>query len=99
MDPTRVILGPVTTEKSERLKAQRTYTLRVNADATKVDIAIVLQRFFGVEVQQVRIQNVKPKWKTGRRGIVIRKRDPWKKALVTLTAKSRALDLANFKAT
>ena len=99
MDSTRIILGPVTTEKSERLKGQRTYTLRVHPQATKVDIFTTLQKYFGVEVQSVRIQRTKPKWRETRTRAVIRKRDPQKVARVTLKPKSKALDLANFSTT
>jgi ribosomal protein L23 len=98
MDSTRIILGPVLTEKSERLKGDSTYTLRVHPQATKVDIFTALRKHFGVDVQSVRIQNVHSKWRRGRAQVWIRKRDPVKLARVTLKPKSKALDLANFQA-
>ena len=99
MDATRIILGPVSTEKSERLKGKCTYTLRVHPQATKVDITTALQRYFGVEVQSVRIENLRPKWRQGKTRTWIRKRNPQKIARITLKPKSKAFDLANFSAT
>ena len=51
MDLTRVIIGPITTEKSERLKAKdnRVVTLRVSPDATKIDVKSALKRFYDVD--------------------------------------------------
>lgn len=96
MDLSHLIVGPVLTEKGERMKADRTYAIRVHPDATKVDITLALQRLYGVEVEGVRTLWVHGKWRRGKRGAPLRKRAPWKKALVRLTSKSKALDLAAF---
>lgn len=96
MDPTRVILGPIVTEKAERLKAARQFCVRVHPHATKVDIKNALRRFFDCAVTSVRIGWVGPKYRPIRMGIM-RKRDPFKKATVTLAKESKPIDLAVFR--
>lgn len=98
MDLTRVILGPVVTEKAEALKigAHRIYTLRVDQNATKVDVRNALQKYFQVEVDSVRVMRTRPKSRTLGAGSM-EKRHRSKKMLVTLAKDSAALDLASFK--
>ena len=96
MDLTRTIIGSIVTEKAERLKMQRTYTLKVAGGATKVDIKNALRKFFDVEVTSVRVQRVRAKKRPFGRGEMT-KRKPYKKVMVTLASGSKALDLAQFK--
>jgi large subunit ribosomal protein L23 len=97
MDPSHVILGPVVTEKAERLKAkQRTYTLRVAPRATKVDVAHALKALYDVDVESVRVLWTRPKARLLGQNAVMEKRHAAKRALVRLTPKSRSLDLAAF---
>lgn len=97
MDLSRVILGPIVTEKAERQKAEaRTHTLRVAKRATKIDVKSALKKFYDVDVTNVRVVRVPSKHRAVRGG-VMEKRHPYKKVLVTLGAKSKALDLASFK--
>ncbi|MFA7682517.1 MAG: 50S ribosomal protein L23 [Candidatus Peribacteraceae bacterium] len=97
MDLTRVILGAVVTEKAERLKSQRTYTLRVAQQATKVDVVAALKRYYDVEVKSVRVMRVISKVRPFGRGGMMQKRHPYKKVCVTLAPKSKVLDIATFK--
>jgi large subunit ribosomal protein L23 len=100
MNLANVILGPVVTEKAERLKAagpRHTHTIRVAPEATKIDVKNALKRFYDVDVEQVRIMHVVEKTKPFGAGKVMRKRHEMKKALVTLSAKSKPLDLASFQ--
>lgn len=100
MDLSRVIIGPMVTEKSERLKAQgktKVYTMQVRNDATKIDIKAALQKYYDVEVASVRVQNTIGKTRMVGNNRAIQKRKPARKALVTLTANSKPLDLASFK--
>lgn len=97
MDLTQIILGPVVTEKAERGREQRTYTLRVAPQATKIEIEKALRRFYDVDVESVRVQRVRSKTRVLGNARVITKRHAWKKALVTLSEKSKALDLVQFK--
>ncbi len=99
MDLTRVIIGPVVTEKAERLKAEarHTYTLHVADAATKIDVKNALRRFYDLDVESVRMIRVRSKERPMGRGITMEKRHSFKKALVTTKLKSKALDLASFK--
>ena len=97
MDLTRVIIGPVLTEKSERLKPSRVHMLRVAPDATKIDVKAALRKFYDVDVSSVRVQRVVAKRRAIGAGKTMTKRHPWKKVIITLSEKSKALDLADFK--
>lgn len=97
MDLSRVILGPVVTEKAERQKADaKTYALRVSPRATKVDIRAALKRIYDVDVLDVRVLRVGGKLRAIGRTRTMQKRHPYKKAIVKLAPKSKALDLTAF---
>lgn len=94
-----MIIGEVTTEKSERLKAaNRVYTLHVHDHATKVDVQNALKTYYDVDVVSVRMLNVGPKSRLFGNNKTMQKRARAKKALVTLAPKSKNLDLTTFKA-
>lgn len=98
MDLTHVILGPIMTEKAERLKAAaRTHMIRVAPQSTKIEVTQALERFYDVTVDSVRVQNVGGKSRELKPGTRMEKRHPYKKAIVTLTADSRQLDLSSFR--
>lgn len=97
MNLTQVIQGDIVTEKAERLKGQKVHTLKVHPKATKIDVGNALRRYYGVEPAAVRIVKVRAKTRTVGRGKSIQKRDASKRALVTLSAKSKSLDLSNFQ--
>ena len=82
MNPRNVIIKPVISEKSYALLAANKYTFRVHDKATKTQVRQAVEQIFGVRVQGVRTQNVKPKPK--RRGFHSGYRRQWKKAVVTL---------------
>ena len=98
MDLSRVIIGPVVTEKAERLKSGsvHTYTLQVAPWATKIDVKNSLKTFYDVDVTKVRIIKTQAKLRDAGAGKMIEKRHAFKKALVTLGAKSKALDISAF---
>lgn len=97
MELSRVILGPVVTEKAERLKAQNTYTLRVAGQATKIDVKNALRKYYDVDVAVVRVLNTVPKRRLIGAGVVMEKRHRNKHMIVRLAKKSKPLDLAAFK--
>ncbi len=97
MDLTRVIIGSIVTEKAERLKSQKTYTLRVASDATKVDVRTALKKFYDIEVSSVRSLRTTSKSRTAGKTVIV-KRQPFKKVLVTLAEGSKQLDITAFKA-
>jgi large subunit ribosomal protein L23 len=79
----RLILGPRITEKSTRIgDAHRQVVFRVVQEATKPEIKKAVERMFKVEVDRVRVLNMKGK----RKGFARRegRRSDWKKAYVTL---------------
>ncbi|MBI2636387.1 50S ribosomal protein L23 [Candidatus Peregrinibacteria bacterium] len=94
-----VIIAPIVTEKAERLKASdvRTYTLRVDPRATKVDVINSLKMFYGVDVSAVRIIKTQAKKRDLGAGKTMEKRHACKKAMVTLKPKSKALDISDFQ--
>ncbi|MDB4978734.1 MAG: hypothetical protein JWM56_920 [Candidatus Peribacteria bacterium] len=99
MDLTRVIMGPIVTEKAEILKASdthRTYTLRVSPKATKVDVKNALKRFYDVDVVSARVLNTRPKTRAVGKG-TMEKRHRMKKMFVTLKKGSKTLDLSSFR--
>lgn len=98
MDLSRIILGPIVTEKAERQKAARSYTLSVHNAATKVDVKTALTKFYQVEVASIRVMRTPTKSRKLGAGKVMTKRHPSKRMMVTLTDKSSALDFSKFKA-
>lgn len=97
MDLSRIIVGQVVTEKSESLKAMRTYTVQVAPSATKVDVANALRKHFGVEPTSIRMILVRPKTRSVGPNKVFTKRHRSKKAIVTLSKDSKPLDIATFQ--
>lgn len=82
-----VLLGPVVSEKSSIVAdANGQYTFRVTTDATKREIAKAVEKLFEVQVENVKVINVKGKNK--RFGQIQGKRSDWKKAYVRLKAGS-----------
>jgi len=79
----KVLLAPIVSEKTSRasdLSGQ--YGFRVMTDANKREIARAVELMFGVEVDRVRVLNVKGKQK--RFGQRLGKRNDWRKAYVRL---------------
>lgn len=97
MELSRVIIGPVATEKAERMKAAHTYTLRVHPDATKIDLKNALRRFYDVDVAGVQVLRTRPKTRMVAQGKFMEKRHRTKRMIVRLTKKSKALDLTSFR--
>ena len=82
-DLRRVIVRPLVTEKSMRLKEeQNAITFQVVPDANKVEIRHAVEAIFNVKVAQVRTATVQGKPK--RMGRFQGRRPSWKKAVVTL---------------
>jgi large subunit ribosomal protein L23 len=79
----KVLLGPVISEKST-LAADRNnqFVFRVVPDATKLEIGRAVELLFDVQVDDVRVLNVKGKRK--RFGARSGKRPDWRKAYVRL---------------
>lgn len=82
-DPRQVVVRPLMTEKSMRLKDERNaVTFEVVPDANKVEIRQAVETIFNVKVRAVRTSTVEGKLK--RMGRHAGRRPSWKKAVVTL---------------
>ena len=88
--PYDVIIKPVITERSMDDAQNKKYTFKVATDANKTEVKLALEEIFGVEVKKVNIMNVKGKVK--RMGRTSGKRPDTKKAIVTLTPKSKEIE-------
>ena len=88
--PYDVILKPVISERSMDDAAKKKYTFKVATNANKTQVKLALEEIFGVEVKQVNIINVQGKMK--RMGKNIGRTSASKKAIVTLTAKSKEIE-------
>jgi large subunit ribosomal protein L23 len=97
MELSRVIVGPMVTEKAERLKVGRTYTMKVATAATKIDVKKALKEFYDLDVTSVRVMRVRPKSRIVGPSRTFTKRHPYKKVCVTLGEKSKPLDFSQFK--
>lgn len=81
-----ILLEHIITEKAtEATSHANQYTFKVDSSANRVAVKQAIEAQFGVEVDTVRIANVKPKFKQDRmrRGQVSR-RSGYKKAIVRL---------------
>ena len=82
-DPRQVVVRPLMTEKSMRMKDERNaVTFQVVPDANKVEIRQAVETIFNVKVRAVRTSTVEGKLK--RMGRHQGRRPSWKKAVVTL---------------
>jgi large subunit ribosomal protein L23 len=90
-DPRDVLLAPVVSEKSYGLLDERQYTFVVAPDANKTQIKIAVEKVFGVKVLSVNTLNRPGKRKRTRTGYG--KRKDTKRAIVTLSAESRTIDV------
>ena len=82
-DPQKIILKPLITEKSTKLKETgNSVAFVVSKKANKIEIKQAVQKMFDVHVETVRTMNVHGKVK--RMGRFEGKRPDWKKAIVTL---------------
>ncbi|MCQ2508261.1 MAG: 50S ribosomal protein L23 [Dorea sp.] len=89
-----VILKPVVTEKATGFEMEEAnkYTFLVHVDANKSMIKEAVEKMFdGVKVAKVNTMNCEGKAK--RRGRVVGKTAATKKAIVTLTADSKKIDI------
>jgi large subunit ribosomal protein L23 len=84
-DPRKVLLGPVVSEKSYGMIAERSkYTFKVHPEAHKTEIRQAVESIFKVTVLDVNVSKVPAKPK--RRGMSAGTRPGWKKAVVTVAA-------------
>ena len=86
-----VIKRPVITEKSMNAIEENKYTFEVDTRANKTLVKQAVEAAFDVKVKDVNIVNVRPKFKRmGKYAGYTKKR---RKAIVTLTSDSKAIEL------
>ena len=85
-----IILTPVISEQSMDVAADKKYTFKVATDANKTQVKLAVEEIFGVEVEKVNIMNYDGKVK--RMGRNVGRTAAYKKAIVTLTEKSKEIE-------
>ncbi|ACU95477.1 50S ribosomal protein L23 [Saccharomonospora viridis] len=90
-DPRDVLIAPVISEKSYGLLDDHKYTFLVRPDANKTEIKIAVEKIFGVKVISVNTLNRPGKRKRTRHGFG--KRKDTKRAIVTLSAESKPIEI------
>ena len=90
-DPRDILLAPVISEKSYGLIEEGTYTFLVHPDSNKTQIKIAVEKIFDVTVTSVNTMNRQGKRKRTRAGYG--KRKDTKRALVTLSADSKPIEI------
>ena len=87
-----IILKPVVTEKSMNIMEGKKYTFLVNPEANKIQIKEAVEKMFeGTKVAKVNTLNAKGTKR--RRGMTVGYTAKTKKAIVTLTADSKEIEL------
>ena len=88
MNPYKIVIRPIDTEKSRNSAEMGQYTFMVHPWANKVEIALAVSYIFDVDVVKVRTINKAPKFgRWGRKRI--RRKPAQKKAVVTLAPGQR----------
>ena len=88
----KVLLGPHITEKSAMSSGAATQVVfKVATDASKLEVKRAVEQLFDVQVDDVRVVNVKGKTRRTRTGIG--RRSDWRKAYVRL-AEGQDIDFA-----
>jgi large subunit ribosomal protein L23 len=85
-----IILKPVITEKSMDDLQTGKYTFKVAKDANKSEIKKAVEELFDVKVAKVNTMNCLGR--TKRVGRYVGKTSDWKKAIITLTEDSKAIE-------
>lgn len=86
-----IIKRPIITEQSMEGAEMKRYVFEVSKDANKIEIAKAIEEIFSVKVVKVNTLNMQGKLKrTGR--YPMGRRPSWKKAMVTLSEDSKAIE-------
>lgn len=82
MEADKIVIEPLLTEKSNRMRENHKYAFKVDPRANKIEIRRAVEELFGVHPLSCTVSNVKrkPKRVRYRQGYT----SSWKKAVVTL---------------
>lgn len=86
-----IIIRPVITERAMAGVADKKYVFEVAKNAGKIEIKKAVEEIFGVKVAKVNTIKLPGKWK--RMGVYTGKTAATKKAIVTLTADSKKIEI------
>ena len=87
-----IILRPVITEQSMESVAEKKYVFQVAVNANKTEIKAAVEEIFGVKV--AKINTIRMQGKVKRTGAYpAGRRAAYKKAIITLTADSKTIEL------
>ena len=87
-----IIIRPVITEQSMEAVAEKKYVFMVAVDSNKTEIKAAVEEIFGVNVAKV--NTIRMQGKVKRTGAYpAGRRAAYKKAIVTLTADSKTIEL------
>jgi large subunit ribosomal protein L23 len=89
-DPHHIIIGPVISEKTTKLKEKGEVVFRVEPSANKIEIKRAVEELFKVKVERVKTSNFQGKLK--RWGRFEGRRRDWKKAYVKLKEGEKMID-------
>ena len=87
----QTIIKPIITEETMDLASDKKYVFQVAQDANKTEVRQAVEKIFGVNVAKVNIMNVNGK--TKRMGRYVGKTADYKKAVITLTADSKEIEI------
>ena len=85
-----IIIKPIITEKTMGGMPNKKYTFKVAKDAGKIEVKKAVEEVFKVKVSKVNMLNVRGKFR--RQGKYTGYTPSWKKAYVTLTPDSKAIE-------
>ena len=87
----QTIIKPIITEETMDLASDKKYVFQVGKEANKTEVRQAVEKIFGVNVAKVNIMNVNGK--TKRMGRYVGKTADYKKAVITLTADSKEIEI------
>lgn len=91
-----ILVRPLETEKAYAGQQKGKYIFEVSPAANKLQVAKAIKKYYGVEVQSVRIIKTAAKYRQGGRGRAITKRSSIKKAIIT-TVGGKSIDVNKIK--
>lgn len=87
----QTIIKPIVTEETMDLASDKKYVFQVAKEANKTEVRQAVEKIFGVNVAKVNIMNINGK--TKRMGRYVGKTADYKKAVITLTADSKEIEI------
>lgn len=86
-----IVIAPIITEKSMAAIADKKYTFKVASDANKIEIKEAVEQLFGDGIQVAKVNTISVRGRNRRMGRYTGTTPAWKKAIVTLTEKSKTI--------